>query len=407
MSQFFEYKDTIKEGDLVLAWLSRDNLKPITVKAGEVFNTRYGAFSHSDMIGKPFGSQIAIRTKGSNRFGFIHVLQPTPELWSISLPHRTQIVYTPDSSYIMQRMECNPRSRVIEAGTGSGSFSHAFARSAGHLFSYEFHEVRYEQAKQEFKEHGLLEAGNTTITHRDVCKDGFEIKNGDTTSHEFRGPEETKVELNADCIFLDLPAPWDAIPNLTSVISKEKKVNLCCFSPCIEQVDKTLEALEEEGWQDVQTVEIQGRQYEARRQMVRRLDDAIERLRDVKRRKHEGVEKRQKNVEQTSNNGSSVEATESDKDLKHTEKTHFNPFGKGSRVKEGDSNFEWTQVSKVELEIKSHTSFLTFASKIIDRTRDEEQTKAYLATFKDEGSKLSKREQRRLKAQANKDIQKE
>ncbi|CDO94760.1 unnamed protein product [Kluyveromyces dobzhanskii CBS 2104] len=407
MSQFFDYKDLIKEGDLVLAWLSRDNLKPITVKDGEVFNTRYGAFSHSDMIGKPFGSQIAIRTKGSNRYGFIHILQPTPELWSISLPHRTQIVYTPDSSYIMQRMQCNPSSRVIEAGTGSGSFSHAFARSAGHLFSYEFHEVRYEQAKQEFNVHGLLESGNTTITHRDVCKDGFEIKKGDTTSHTFSDPEETKMDLNADCIFLDLPAPWEAIPNLNSVISKERKATLCCFSPCIEQVDKTLEVLEEHGWQDVQTVEIQGRQYEARRQMVRRLDDAIERLKDVKRRKTEGLEKRQAEKERGTDGILNVEAIDSNQDSKPTEKTHFNPFGKGTRVKEGDSSFEWTQVSKVESEIKSHTSFLTFASKIIDHTRDEEQIKSYLATFKDQGNKLSKREQRRLKAQTTKDTKEE
>ena len=79
MGQFSEYKDLIKEGDQVIAWLARDNLKPIIVKSGEVFNTRYGAFPHDDMIGKAFGSQIAIRTKGSNKFGFFHVLQPTPE----------------------------------------------------------------------------------------------------------------------------------------------------------------------------------------------------------------------------------------------------------------------------------------------------------------------------------------
>ena len=104
MSAFSEYRDVIKEGELVLVWISRDNIKPIKVDSNETFNTRYGSFPHKLMIGKPYGSQIAIRTKGSNKFAFIHVLQPTPELWTLSLPHRTQIVYTPDSSYIMERL---------------------------------------------------------------------------------------------------------------------------------------------------------------------------------------------------------------------------------------------------------------------------------------------------------------
>ena len=288
------------------------------------------------------------------------------------------------------RDRCNPHSRIIEAGTGSGSFSHAFARSAGHLFSFEFHEVRYQQALDEFKNHGLLEDGNVTITHRDVCKGGFEIKAGDKTSHEFL-TEEDFISLDADCVFLDLPAPWEAIPNLDKVISNEKKVGICCFSPCIEQVDKTLEALEECGWQDVQMVEIQGRQYEARRQMVRKLDDALERLKDVKRRKQNGMERRQRDSESNESTG----------EANLTEKTHFNPFGKGSRVKEGDPSFEWQQVSRVESEIKSHTSYLTFAYKIVDKNRDEQQVESFLASFKETKQQPSKREQRRLKARIN------
>lgn len=330
------------------------------------FNTRYGTFPHKDMIGKKYGSQIAIRTKGTNRFAFVHVLQPTPELWTLSLPHRTQIVYTPDSSYIMQRLNCGPNSRVIEAGTGSGSFSHAFARSVKKLFTFEFHQVRFEQAMQEFKEHGLLDE-NVTITHRDVCADGFTIKSGDTTSFDLTNVQN--VDLNANAVFLDLPAPWEAIHHLDSVIAKGEKVGVCCFSPCIEQVDKTLESLEKNGWTNIEMVEIQGRRYESRRQMVRTLDDALERLKDIKRRKLAGMERRKRQLEglkteeekQDQNNGQPV-----------TEKTQFNPFGKGERVKEGDPNYQWKEVTKIESEIKSHTSYLTFAFKITDKTRVEE-----------------------------------
>lgn len=43
-------------------------------------------------------------------------------------------------------------------GTGSGSLSHYFIRAmkpTGHLHTFDFHEGRSEQARDEFKEHGI------------------------------------------------------------------------------------------------------------------------------------------------------------------------------------------------------------------------------------------------------------
>ena len=372
MSQFTEYKDLIQEGDLALIWISRGNIKAVTIDNKETFNTRYGSFQHSDMIGKPYGSQIAIRTRGTGRFAFVHVLQPTPELWTLSLPHRTQIVYTPDSSYIMQRMNCNPHTRVIEAGTGSGSFSHAFARTVQQLFTFEFHPVRYEQAMEEFKKHGILDE-NVIITHRDVCEDGFTIKPTDTTSAQFSDEDKTRgmKQLDATAVFLDLPAPWDAIHHLDKVIATDEQVQVCCFSPCIEQVDKTIESLENNGWTQIEMVEIQGRQYESRRQMVRSMEDAMQRCRDIKRRKKDGIEKKQSLIEKEENNDTAATNIEPTPREPFTEKAKFNPFGKGIRVKEGDPGYKWKQVTKIESEIKSHTSYLTFAIKLVDKTRNE------------------------------------
>lgn len=91
--------------------------------------------------------------------GYVHLLRPTPELWTLSLPHRTQIVYLPDISFITNELRVRPGSRVIEAGTGSGSMSHSLARTIGFgegseeewtsglkLFSFEYHATRYEKA---------------------------------------------------------------------------------------------------------------------------------------------------------------------------------------------------------------------------------------------------------------------
>ncbi|KAL9105614.1 MAG: hypothetical protein Q9187_008681, partial [Circinaria calcarea] len=142
---------------------------------GKVTNTRFGSFPHSTLIGVPWGSQVrasAVDTgsrgrkgiignesRGEKRkrnpetpegstppteeredasaqkdavaasTGFAHLLPPTPESWTVSLPHRTQVVYTPDYSYVLQRLRVRPGTVVIEAGAGSGSFTHAAARS--------------------------------------------------------------------------------------------------------------------------------------------------------------------------------------------------------------------------------------------------------------------------------------
>ena len=63
----------------------------------------------------------------ANEKGFVYLLHPTPELWTLVLPHRTQILYVADISFITAMLEMKPGTNVIESGTGSGSFSHSIA----------------------------------------------------------------------------------------------------------------------------------------------------------------------------------------------------------------------------------------------------------------------------------------
>jgi len=146
----------------------------------------------TDIIGVEYGSKVELSK------GWAHVLQPTPELWTQTLPHRTQIIYTPDISMIIHQLEVRPGAVVIESGTGSGSLSHYFLRAlkpTGHLHTFDFHEARADQARDEFRRHGI--ADFVTVYHRDVCNLGF----GD------------ELDGKADAVFLDLPAPDLAVPH--------------------------------------------------------------------------------------------------------------------------------------------------------------------------------------------------
>ncbi|TFK63044.1 GCD14-domain-containing protein [Pluteus cervinus] len=217
----------IAAGDLVVIWLTRDMIQPLLITPGKDFNSKFGNYRQSDLIGLPYGSKV----RSHNGKGFIHVLRPTPELWTMALPHRTQILYMADIAFITSYLDIKRGSRVIEAGTGSGSFSHSVARtigSPGHLWSYEFHEARANKAREEFERHGMSDI--ITLTHRNVCKEGFTVVD------------------TVDSVFLDLPAPWDAVEHAKKALRKDRTTRICCFSPCMEQVLRTVSALNDAGF---------------------------------------------------------------------------------------------------------------------------------------------------------------
>ncbi|KAG8746563.1 tRNA (adenine-N(1)-)-methyltransferase catalytic subunit trm61 [Ceratobasidium sp. 414] len=91
---------------------TREDVQSIVVTPGKELNGRYGVYRHADLVGVPYGSKLSSR----NGRGFIHVLRPTPELWTLALPHRTQILYHADISYITMWLAIKPGSVVIEAG---------------------------------------------------------------------------------------------------------------------------------------------------------------------------------------------------------------------------------------------------------------------------------------------------
>lgn len=109
---FVEYSECIQEGDVVIIFLGHESMFPVKVQAGTQTQTRYGAIRHSvDLIGRRFGSKVTC-SKG----GWVYVLHPTPELWTVSLPHRTQILYATDIAMITMMLELKPGSVVCESG---------------------------------------------------------------------------------------------------------------------------------------------------------------------------------------------------------------------------------------------------------------------------------------------------
>jgi tRNA (adenine57-N1/adenine58-N1)-methyltransferase catalytic subunit len=221
----------IEEGALVILFESYNSLTYCYATRGEVFYNRHGDFHHNDMIGKTFGDKIVSRDK-HGRGGYMRLLAPTPELWSRALRHRTQIVYSLDASAIQFSAALRAGHRVVESGTGSGALTTSFARTVaphGHVFTFEFNPHRAQVAKEEFARNGLSDV--ITVDCRDAYGDGF--------------PEELAGTI--DLVFLDLPCPWQAIDHATKALKQGG--HFASYSPCIEQVQKTCDALREAGYE--------------------------------------------------------------------------------------------------------------------------------------------------------------
>ena len=501
-SPFLTPPPTATADTLSILHLRRDQCLPTTLRThdalnegyaeGKVTNTRFGSFPHSTLLGAAWGTQIRASKvdtgsrgrkgwvgKGAKKrkrgedgekaeeaamidvearnqegagtksattasTGFAHLLPPTPELWTASLPHRTQVVYTPDYSYILQALRVRPGSVIIEAGAGSGSFTHAAARAVfsgypamnsaanvdpqpvenkikyGKVYSYEFHEQRFESLSAEIKEHGLDSV--VEITHRDVCEDGFMLE----------GSEKSSPKANA--IFLDLPAPWLALKHLTrklghqvpatdlqssssepsennshtsppldpltpepcivqhtssdgatngssmqslrSALDPKATVHVCTFSPCIEQVQRTISTLRNLGWQSISMVELSARRIEVHRQRVglheeglrgvnpspANIEEAIDRLREVEGRNahfHE-LERRRKAEE-----AGKVNVEMKDEGVEAREVDYVSKAERLEKIKQKEKERklfkEGQLIHRSEAELKTHTSYLVFA----------------------------------------------
>ncbi|KAF8037573.1 hypothetical protein BT93_B0454 [Corymbia citriodora subsp. variegata] len=240
-SKKLSFNKLIADGDLVIVYEKHDTMKAVNVCEGSIFQNRFGVFKHSDWIGKPFGSKVY-----SNKSGYVYLLAPSPELWTLVLSHRTQILYIADISFVIMYLEIVPGCLVLESGTGSGSLTTSLARAVaptGHVYTFDFHEQRAASAREEFERTGVSSV--VTVGVRDIQGKGF--------------PDE--LCGMADAVFLDLPQPWLVIASAAKMLKPD--ATLCSFSPCIEQVQRSCEALRT-NFTDIRTFEVLLRTYEVR-----------------------------------------------------------------------------------------------------------------------------------------------
>lgn len=347
-----------------------------------MFQNRLGHFHHDDMIGRSVGAKVVSRSASGK---YIRLLLPSPELWTLSIKQRTQIVQDLDQSMVVFMLGLRPGMHVLESGTGSGAMSHAILRTIspnGHLHTFEFNEARAREARVDF-EHNKV-GHLVTVRHADICQelgsldmDGEEgevlaavplpvnVMNGATATActDMNNGASTEIEDTMihsssplpvsitptirtlrgqmDAVFLDVPQPWLAIPLAAAVL--KPNAGLATYSPCLEQVFKTCEALREHNFHSIRTMEVRHKQFDLWRTVMPKMDFGDEELR---------------------NDEAEEKETEKEENRKEIEGEVQTKEGKRKRREgagEGGEEEEERLFAKARSVMRGHTAFLTYA----------------------------------------------
>jgi tRNA (adenine57-N1/adenine58-N1)-methyltransferase catalytic subunit len=221
----------------------------IQIKSGAEFQTHRGVLKHDDLIGKPWGSELF-----SHNGAPFFVLQPALADLLQGTPRISQILYPKEIGYILLAMGIGPGIKVVEAGTGSGSLTTAFANAVGDTGKVISYEKRTDM--QNLARNNLTRLG---LDHRVEFKlkdiqDGFD-------------------EKDADALFLDLPNPYDYIVQARNGLKPGGFFG--AILPTTNQVIKLITELKRNDFAFLDVLEIMLRYYKPEPERFRPTDRMI------------------------------------------------------------------------------------------------------------------------------------
>jgi tRNA (adenine57-N1/adenine58-N1)-methyltransferase catalytic subunit len=237
------------DGDLVqLVGLRHQNFI-FQLREGVNFQSHRGVIRYEDMIGKPWGSPV-FSHNGSPFF----LMQPALGDLLRSIKRSTQILYPKDIGYILVAMGIGPGLQVLEAGTGSGALTTAFAFAVGkegRVTTYEKREPFHELAKLNLAQVGMID--RVTFKLGDIG-DGF-------------------AEKGVDALFLDVANSYDYIPQVIKALKPGGFFG--SFLPTMNQVSLLLSAMRQNHFAFIDVCEVLLRYYRPEPDRLRPTDRMV------------------------------------------------------------------------------------------------------------------------------------
>lgn len=216
----------------------------IDLADGGEFHSHNGFVAHADVVGQREG--VVVRsTKGSE----YTVLRPTLEDFVVEMPRGAQVIYPKDLAPICMLADIGPGVRVFETGIGSGALSMTMLRYGAEIVGYEIREDFANRARKNVE--SFLGAD---------ALDQYDVHIADS----YEGIDPTLGMF--DRVVLDLPEPWNVVPNAEAVLQPGGL--LVAYTPSITQAVQVRNALKGK-WIDARTIEVLHRGWHIEGQAVR------------------------------------------------------------------------------------------------------------------------------------------
>jgi tRNA (adenine57-N1/adenine58-N1)-methyltransferase len=239
----------IQAEDLVYLISQRRKTFILRLEPGGEFHSHRGIIKHDEIIGKPWGVRVTSHMGES----FL-VLQPSLADLIRELPRTTQILYPKDIGLILVNMSIGEGQHIVEAGTGSGSLTCAFAfavGSGGRVTSYDVREDVQRLALKNLQRLGL--ENRVTLKLKDIAQ-GFD-------------------EHDVDALFLDVPNPQDYVEQARQALKPGGFFG--SILPTTNQVSRLVSALRAQAFDLIEVCEVLLRHYKPEPERLRPVDRMV------------------------------------------------------------------------------------------------------------------------------------
>lgn len=221
----------------------------LQAQPGGAWFTHRGRLAWDEVIGRPFG-HLASTDQGQS---FL-VLRPTTADLIRHLKRTTQIVYPKEAAYLIMELDLWDGRRLIEAGTGSGGLTLAFARAVmphGRVYSYEHRPEHQQLARRNLEQLGLLPYVELKL--RDIGE-GFD-------------------ERDVDAVFLDVREAGAFVPQAEAALADGGLFG--SLQPTVNQVGALVAALQAGNFVDIRVEELLVRPWKPSAERLRPADRMI------------------------------------------------------------------------------------------------------------------------------------
>jgi tRNA (adenine57-N1/adenine58-N1)-methyltransferase len=243
-------ENLIREGDFVYIYLDEKRQYLLQIAPKGKLSTDLGDIKIDELMNKEFG-YIGKTHLGKN----FYCLKPTISDLMLKIKRKTTIVYPKDLGYLLFETTIGPGSKVIEVGTGSGAltlFLSKIVAPDGVVYSYERNEEFLENAKRNIQK--IKNKARVEFYYCDPALEGFS-------------------QTDVDAIFIDVPEPWEIVPK--AFVALKNGYHLVSWCPNIEQVKRTVESLQKNGFVRIKVNEIIQREILVRERGVRPKERGI------------------------------------------------------------------------------------------------------------------------------------